>query len=118
MKEIVLNEKSETVIYFIASILKAYCEAIYDIYEDEPEIAMGILLRAEYSSRFYDVLITDEIKACSKRKALSDINLEELKRKIMYWHEEHIIALVLKNITQNETGERIYWKLKMTVNKL
>lgn len=118
MKEIVLNENSEMMIYLIACVLEAYCETIYNIYENESEIAMAILLGEEYSSMLYDVLIANEVKICSKDKALSDINFNELKKKIMYWHEKHIISLVLKNITQNENDERIYWKLKMTVNKV
>lgn len=33
MREIVLNEKNETVIYLIENILQGYCETIYNIFE-------------------------------------------------------------------------------------
>jgi len=33
MREIVLNEKNETVIYLIENVLQGYCETIYNIFK-------------------------------------------------------------------------------------
>ncbi|GKW19597.1 hypothetical protein PEC302107_13260 [Pectobacterium araliae] len=120
MKEIVLNEKSEVEIYLISTILQGYCEAIYNISEKEPETAMNILNGITWSEILYDVLIAHEIEECEREgiyKDLSGINVDEIKETILYWHKEHIIELVLKNIEQDDTDGPVYWKLKMTVNQ-
>lgn len=120
MKEIVLNEKNETVIYLIENVLQGYCETIYNIFEKKPETAINILLGQMYSEILYDVLIAHEVDKCGEGgecKDVSDIDLDDLKQEILYWHQEHIIALVLKNIKQDKNEDPIYWKLKMTVNR-
>ncbi|WP_027711125.1 hypothetical protein [Dickeya chrysanthemi] len=120
MKEIVLNEKNETVIHFISTVLQGYCETIYHINEKEPETAMNIVSGEMLSEILYDVLIAHEVEVCVKDeryKDLSDIKVDELKEKILFWHKEHIIELVLKNINQNDTDGPAYWKIKITVNR-
>lgn len=120
MKEIILNEKNETVINIIANVLQGYCETIYNIYESEPDTAMNILNGITWSEILYDVLIAHEIEEYEGEegyKDLSDIDFDGLKETILYWHKEHIIELVLKNIKQNDTDGPVYWKLKMTVNR-
>ncbi|MCA5918506.1 hypothetical protein LES60_04670 [Pectobacterium brasiliense] len=120
MKEIVLNEKNETVINIIENVLQGYCETIYNISENDPETAMNILLGEILSEILYDVLIAHEVEECEKEgtyKTLSDINVDEIKETILYWHKEHIIELVLKNINRDGADDPIYWKLKMTVNQ-
>ncbi|AJJ19803.1 hypothetical protein [Yersinia intermedia] len=120
MKEIVLNEKNETVINIIANVLQGYCETIYNIYEKEPEVAVNILNEITLSEILYDVLIAHEIEECVKdgrHRDLIDIDFDELKETILYWHKEHIIELVLKNINQDDNDGPVYWKLKMTVNR-
>lgn len=120
MKEVVFNENSETVKYIISTVLQGYCETIYHINETEPEMAMNIVSGEKLSEKLYDVLIAQEVEVCVKDeryKDLSDINFDELKEKILYWHKEHIIELVLKNIEQDDTDDPVYWKLKMTVNR-
>ena len=64
MKEIVLNEKSETVIHLISTVLQGYCETIYHINEKEPDTAMNILNGEMLSELLYDVLIAHEIEEC------------------------------------------------------
>jgi hypothetical protein len=120
MKEIVLNEKSETVILLISTVLQGYCETIYHINEKEPETARNIVSGEILSERLYDVLIAHEVEVRVKNgkyKDLIGVNFDELKEKILYWHKEHFIELVLKNIEQDGTDDRIYWKLKITVNR-
>lgn len=120
MKEIVLNEKSEAVTHLISTVLQGYCETIYHINEKEPETAMNIVSGEILSEILYDVLIAHEVEVCVKNgkyKDLIGVNFDELKEKILYWHKEHIIELVLKNIEQDGTDDRIYWKLKITVNR-
>ncbi|MBE0090495.1 hypothetical protein FOT81_04560 [Raoultella planticola] len=120
MREIVLNEKNETVIYLIGNVLQGYCETIYNIFEKKPETAINILLGQMHSEILYDILIAHEVEVCradKKYKGVPDINLDDLKQEIMYWHQEHVIALVLKNIKQDKNEDPIYWKLKMTVNR-
>ncbi|AZK63926.1 hypothetical protein [Pectobacterium versatile] len=120
MKEIVLNEKNETAVCLIANVLQGYCEMTYNIFENEPDAAINILLAKMHSEILYDVLIAHEVEVCVKNGRYRDligINFDELKEKILYWHQEHIIELVLKNIKQDETDGPIYWKLKMTVNR-
>lgn len=120
MKEIVLNENNETTVCLIAKVLQGYCETIYNIFEKEPETAMTLLLGQIHSEILYDVLIAHEIEVCVKDgryRDLTGINFYELKERILYWHQENIIELVLKNIKQDETDGPIYWKLKMTVNR-
>ncbi|WP_409161151.1 hypothetical protein [Pectobacterium sp. B2J-2] len=120
MKEIVLNENNETARNIVANVLQGYCETVYNIYEKEPEAAMNILNGELLSEILYDVLITHEVEECVKNgryRDFIDIDLDELKEMILYWHKEHIIGLVLKNIKQDDTDDPIYWKLKMTVNR-
>lgn len=120
MKEIVLKEKSETVTYIISTVLQGYCETIYHINETAPEKAMNIVSGEMLSEILYGVLIAHEVDACVKDeryKDLSDINVNELKEKILFWHKEHIIELVLKNIKQDDNDSPAYWKLKITVNR-
>ncbi len=71
------------------------------------------------SEILYDVLIAHDVEVCvkdGKYKDLIGVNIDELKGKIIYGHKEHIIELVLKNIEQDDTNVRVYWKLKITVN--
>lgn len=115
MKEIILNSNEETNNKLIANILQVYCDEIYAIYEKHPETAIDILNDGFLSSITYDVLITREMKKYSIKNDVSDINRRDLKATILYWHQEHIIELVSKNINQDENEDPIYWKLKMTV---
>lgn len=120
MKEIILNESNKMVVDFITNVLQGYCETIYSISEKQPEIAMNILTGEMLSEILYDVLITCEVEDYVKSgrgKDVSEINMNKLKETILYWHKEHIIELVLKNIKPDDAEERIYWKLKMTVNQ-
>ncbi|EJQ0795192.1 hypothetical protein ACNZAM_003253 [Cronobacter malonaticus] len=120
MKEIVLNEKSETVIHLISTVLQGYCETIYHINEEDPETAMNILTGEMLSEILYDVLIACEVEDYVKSgrgKDVFEINMDELKETILYWHKEHIIELVLKNVKPDSDDECIYWKLKITVEQ-
>jgi hypothetical protein len=87
-------------INLITNVLQGYCETIYSISEKQPETAMNILTEM-LSEILYDVLITCEVEdyvKSGKGKDVSEINIDELKETILYWHKEHIIELVLKNI--------------------
>ncbi|EOD3537528.1 hypothetical protein ACJPLK_003204, partial [Cronobacter malonaticus] len=90
MKEIVLNEKSETVIHLISTVLQGYCETIYHINEEDPETAMNILTGEMLSEILYDVLIACEVEDYVKSgrgKDVFEINMDELKETILYWHK-------------------------------
>lgn len=120
MKEIILNESNKMTINIITNVLQGYCKTIYSISEKQPETAMSILTGEVLSEILYDVLITCEVEDYVKRgrgKDVSEINIDELKETILYWHKEHVIELVLKNIKPDDADEHIYWKLKMTVNQ-
>ncbi|ELI9345639.1 hypothetical protein MLH93_18965 [Escherichia coli] len=117
MKEIILNKNEKELNELIANILQGYCDEIYAIYEKHPETAIDILNDGFLSSITYDVLITREMKKYSIKNDVSDINKRDLKTTILYWHQEHIIELVSKNINQDNIDGPIYWKLKMTVNR-
>ena len=120
MKEIILNESNKMAINLITNVLPGYCETIYSISEKQPETAMNILAGEMLSEILYDVLIVCEVEdyvKSGRSKDVSEINMDELKNTILYWHKEHIIELVLKNIKLDDADERIYWKLKMTVNQ-
>ncbi|HBM9817710.1 TPA: hypothetical protein L1I59_004097 [Escherichia coli] len=115
MKEIILNSYEETKNELVANILQGYCDEIYGIYEKHPETVIDILNDGFLSGITYDVLIAREMKKYSVKNDVSDINRRDLKATILYWHQEHIIELVSKNINQDENEDPIYWKLKMTV---
>lgn len=120
MKEIILNESNKMVVDFITNVLQGYCETIYSISEKQPETAMNILTGEMLSEILYNVLITCEVEDYVKSgrgKDVSEINMDKLKETILYWHKEHIIELVLKNIKPDDAEEHIYWKLKMTVSQ-
>lgn len=120
MKEIILNESNKMVVDFITNVLQGYCETIYSISEKQPETAMNILTGEMLSEILYDVLITCEVEdyvKSGRSNDVSEINMDELKETILYWHKEHIIELVLKNIKPDDAEEHIYWKLKMTVSQ-
>ncbi|HHR5291841.1 TPA: hypothetical protein ACS6DO_005082, partial [Escherichia coli] len=63
----------------------------------------------------YDILVTREMKKYSIKNDVSDINRRALKATILYWHQEHIIELVMRNLKQDKNQDPIYWKLKFTV---
>jgi hypothetical protein len=70
------------------------------------------------SKVLYDILIAYEIEECLKNGEYSDIssiNIDKLNATILYWYQEHIIELVLKNINQDKNEDPVYWKLKITV---
>ncbi|MEH6371138.1 hypothetical protein [Pectobacterium carotovorum] len=115
MKEIILNKSEKELNELIANILQEYCDEIYSIYEKYLETAIDILKDGFLSSVMYDVLITRAMKKYSIKNDVSGINRRDLKATILYWHQEHIIELVSKNINQDENEDPIYWKLKMTV---
>ncbi|EGD4805021.1 hypothetical protein DTZ04_21620 [Escherichia coli] len=115
MKEIILNSYEETKNELVANILQGYCDETYGFYEKHPETAIDILNDGFLSGITYDVLIAREMKKYSVKNDVSDINRRDLKATILYWHQEHIIELVSKNINQDENEDPIYWKLKMTV---
>ncbi|KGA26288.1 hypothetical protein [Pectobacterium odoriferum] len=115
MKEIILNKNEKELNKLISNILQGYCDEIYIIHEKHPETAIDILKDGFMSSVIYDVLITREMKKYSIKNKTFDINRRDLKADILYWHQEHIIELVSKNINQDENEEPVYWKLKMTV---
>ncbi|MCB6817044.1 hypothetical protein LIY55_24925, partial [Escherichia coli] len=62
-----------------------------------------------------DILVTREMKKYSIKNDVSDINRRALKATILYWHQEHIIELVMRNLKQDKNQDPIYWKLKFTV---
>ena len=115
MKEIILNKYEKELNEFIVNILQGYCDEIYGIYEKHHETAIDILKDGFMSSVIYDVLITREMKKYSIKNDVSYINIRDLKATILYWHQEHIIELVSKNINQDENQDPVYWKLKVTV---
>jgi len=115
MKEIILNKSEKEQNELIANILQGYCDEIYTIYEKHHETAIDILNDGFLSSVIYDVLITSEMKKYSIKNDVSGISRRDLKETILYWHKEHIIELVSKNINQDENEDPVYWKLKMTV---
>ncbi|AYH27052.1 hypothetical protein C5E20_07850 [Pectobacterium parmentieri] len=115
MKEIILNKNEKELNELITNILQGYCDEIYGIYEKYHETANDILKDGFMSSVIYDVLITREMKKYSIKNNISDINKRDLKAVILYWHQEHIIELISKNINQDENEDPVYWKLKITV---
>ncbi|MBS5936687.1 MAG: hypothetical protein KIA66_06875 [Veillonella sp.] len=115
MKEIILNSYDKTKNELIANILQGFCDEIYAIYEKDPETAISILSWGKYSEVIYDVLITREIMKYSIKNNIASINKYDLKEDILHWHLEHIIELVFKNINQDENGDSVYWKLKITL---
>ena len=120
IKEIILNESNKMVVDFITNVLQGYCETIYSISEKQPDTAMNILTGEMLSEVLYEVLIVCEVEDYVKSgrgKDVSEINMDKLKETILYWHKEHIIELVLKNIKPDDAEEHIYWKLKMTVSQ-
>ncbi|EHX2007930.1 hypothetical protein K3P84_004811, partial [Escherichia coli] len=98
-----------------ANILQGYCDEIYSIYEKHPETAIDILNDGLLSGVIYDILVTREMKKYSIKNDVSDINRRALKATILYWHQEHIIELVMRNLKQDKNQDPIYWKLKFTV---
>lgn len=115
MKEILLNKNEKTKNQLIANILQGYCDEIYTIYEKDPDTAIDILNDGFLSGVIYDVLITREMKKYSNKNDISDTNRRDLKATILYWHQEHIIELVMRNLKQDKNRDPIYWKLKFTV---
>ncbi|BBQ37036.1 hypothetical protein WP2W18E06_41580 [Klebsiella pneumoniae] len=115
MKEIIFNKREKEKKELIANILQGYCDEIYAIYEKHPETAIDILNGGFLSGVIYDILITREMKKYSFKNDIFDINRRDLKATILYWHQEHIIELVMRNLKQDKNQDPIYWKLKFTV---
>ncbi|CTS00085.1 hypothetical protein ACQEK3_004771 [Escherichia coli] len=115
MKDIIFNKREKEKNELIANILQGYCDEIYSIYEKHPETAIDILNDGLLSGVIYDILVTREMKKYSIKNDVSDINRRALKATILYWHQEHIIELVMRNLKQDKNQDPIYWKLKFTV---
>lgn len=115
MKDIIFNKREKEKNELIANILQGYCDEIYSIYEKHPETAIDILNDGLLSGVIYDILVTREMKKYSIKNDASDINRRDLKATILYWHQEHIIELVMRNLKQDKNQDPIYWKLKFTV---
>lgn len=115
MKDIIFNKREKEKNELIANILQGYCDEIYSIYEKHPETAIDILNDGLLSGVIYDILVTREMKKYSIENDVSDINRRALKATILYWHQEHIIELVMRNLKQDKNQDPIYWKLKFTV---
>ncbi|NZB27992.1 hypothetical protein H0P29_18870 [Escherichia coli] len=115
MKDIIFNKREKEKNELIANILQGYCDEIYSIYEKHPETAIDILNDGLLSGVIYDILVTREMKKYSIKNDVSDINRRVLKATILYWHQEHIIELVMRNLKQDKNQDPIYWKLKFTV---
>lgn len=115
MKEITFNKSEKEKNELITNILQGYCDEIYGIYEKDPETVIDILNDGFLSGITYDVLIAREMKKYSIKNDVSDINRKDLKATVLYWHQEHIIELISKNINQDENGDPVYWKLKITL---
>ena len=115
MKEIIFNKREKEKNELIANIWQGYCDEIYAIYEKHPETAIDILNGGFLSGVIYDILITREMKKYSIKNDISDIDRRDLKATILYWHQEHIIELVMRNLKQDKNQDPIYWKLKFTV---
>ncbi|EPK6572781.1 hypothetical protein WJD87_005609, partial [Klebsiella pneumoniae] len=96
MKDIIFNKREKEKNELIANILQGYCDEIYSIYEKHPETAIDILNDGLLSCVIYDILVTREMKKYSIKNDVSDINRRDLKVTILYWHQEHIIELVMK----------------------
>lgn len=67
------------------------------------------------SGVIYDVLITREMNKYSIKNDVSDINGRVFKATMLYWHQEHLLKLVMRNLKQDKNQDHIYWKLKFTV---
>ncbi|MLB14268.1 hypothetical protein D6D51_22915 [Escherichia coli] len=115
MKDIIFNKREKEKNELIANILQGYCDEIYSIYEKHPETAIDILNDGLLSGVIYNILVTREMKKYSIKNDVSDINRRALKATILYWHQEHIIELVMRNLKQDKNQDPIYWKLKFTV---
>lgn len=115
MKDIIFNKREKEKNELIANILQGYCDEIYSIYEKHPETAIDNLNDGLLSGVIYDILVTREMKKYSIKNDVSDINRRALKATILYWHQEHIIELVMRNLKQDKNQDPIYWKLKFTV---
>lgn len=115
MKEIVLNSHDKTKNELVANILQGFCDEIYSIYEQDPETAIYIMSWGKLSEAIYDVVITREIMKYAIKNNIASINKYDLKDDILHWHLEQIIELVFKNINQDENGDPVYWKLKLTL---
>ena len=115
MKDIIFNKREKEKNELIANSLQGYCDEIYSIYEKHPETAIDILNDGLLSGVIYDILVTREMKKYSIKNDVSDINRRALKATILYWHQEHIIELVMRNLKQDKNQDPIYWKLKFTV---
>ncbi|HDJ9018079.1 TPA: hypothetical protein PRQ71_003486 [Escherichia coli] len=115
MKDIIFNKREKEKNELIANILQGYCDEIYSIYEKHPETAIDILNDGLLSGVIYDIWVTREMKKYSIKNDVSDINRRALKATILYWHQEHIIELVMRNLKQDKNQDPIYWKLKFTV---
>ncbi|WP_097326471.1 hypothetical protein [Escherichia coli] len=115
MKDIIFNKREKEKNELIANILQGYCDEIYSIYEKHPETAIDILNDGLLSGVIYDILVTRKMKKYSIKNDVSDINRRALKATILYWHQEHIIELVMRNLKQDKNQDPIYWKLKFTV---
>lgn len=115
MKDIIFNKREKEKNELIANILQGYCDEIYSIYEKHPETAIDILNDGLLSGVIYDILVTREMKKYSIKNDVSDINRRALKATILYWHQEHIIEIVMRNLKQDKNQDPIYWKLKFTV---
>lgn len=127
MMDVILHEKNESMLFAIRVVLLLYCDYIYNIAHEFHDTALVFVENDECVKHAFQVHIHDLIDDFDYYKQfqgagsekLEDIDIIDLKNKVILAHKQAVKAFVLKNLEANireeENGSE-YWKLKIVNN--
>ncbi|MEE7535754.1 hypothetical protein IV503_29415 [Klebsiella huaxiensis] len=106
MRDVSIKDENETMTFAVAVVLMMYCNSIYYMMNEHYDTAVFFVQEKEAVDYILDDLIKDLMDdfdyykdRCGKgHEKQEDINILELKEKVMLWHEQSVIDLVMKNL--------------------
>lgn len=124
MNDVILHEKNESMYFATSVVLSLYCDFIYEIAHSFHNEAVIIIENEKCVEQTFQIQINnlfDDFDYYKKMNGkgdekLEDINMTDLKEKVMSAHNKAVKALIMKNLEANlrekEDGP-VYWKLKI-----
>lgn len=124
MNDVILYEKNESMYFAIYVVLSLYCEFIYDVAHEFHNAAVHVIENEKCVEQTFQIQINNllddfdyykKINGAGNEK-LEDIDIADLKEKVILAHDQAVKALIMKNLEAN-IREKVdgpeYWKLKI-----
>lgn len=127
MNDVILYEKNESMYFAIYVVLSLYCDFIYDVAHEFHNVAVHIIENETCTEQAFQIQVNNlfddfdyykKINGTGSEK-LEDIDITDLKKKVMSAYDPAVKALIMKNLEANlraKVDGPEYWKLKI-INK-